>query len=117
MPRVRLHLDEDASWKALHQALVDRGHDVTKTPADWIHLKATDEEQLLAATAQGRCIFTYNVADFTRLAGIHPGHRGILFAHQSKWDLSELIKALDRFLSETEAEEVEGRLLWLNSWR
>src|SRR5688572_20407104 len=108
MSRVRLHLDEDTSRTALHHALTDRGHDVTKTPADWIHLGATDEEQLLAATAQERCIFTYNVSDFTLLSGLHPGHRGILFAHQSKWNLSELIKALDRFLSETKAEEVDG---------
>lgn len=117
MSRVRLHLDEDASWQALQLALIDRGHDVTRTPSDWIHLKATDEEQLLAATAQGRCIFTYNVPDFTRLAGIYPEHRGILFAYQSKWSLSGLVKALDRFLAESEAEEVEGRLLWLNAWR
>jgi hypothetical protein len=117
MPRVRLHLDEDTSNKALHQALIDRGHDVTRTPTDWIHLKATDEEQLLAATAQGRCTFTYNVRDFTLLSETYPSHRGILFAYQSKWGLSSLVHALDRFLSETEAEEVEGRLLWLNAWR
>ncbi|HEV2853576.1 MAG TPA: DUF5615 family PIN-like protein [Thermoanaerobaculia bacterium] len=110
-------MDEDTSRKVIHQGLIDRGHDVTKTPADWIHLGVTDEEQLLAATAQGRCIFTYNIGDFTRLSRIHPGHRGILFAHQSKWSLSGLIQALDRFLSEAEAEEVEGRLLWLNAWR
>src|SRR3954447_6628758 len=53
MPKVRLHLDADASRKALHQALLERGHDVTRTPSDWIQGDASDEIQLLSATAQG----------------------------------------------------------------
>ena len=117
MPRVRLHLDADASRKSLHQALLDRGHDVTRTPADWIPLDAEDEVQLLAATAQGRCIFTFNIRDFVLLSGKHSHHRGVLLAAQQSWTLSSLIGALDRFLSEAEAEEVAGHVLWLNSWR
>jgi hypothetical protein len=31
-----LHLDADASIKALYQALIDRGHDVTRTPNEWM---------------------------------------------------------------------------------
>jgi hypothetical protein len=73
--------------------------------------------QLLGASSQGRCIFSCNIRDFTRLSSIYPQHKGILLTSQKGWNLSELIKALDRFLSETEAEEVEGRLLWLNTWR
>jgi len=117
MPKVRLHLDADASSKALHQALIDRGHDVTRTPSDWIQMDASDEIQLLSATAQGRCIFTFNVRDFTVLSRLHPRHRGIVVAAQKSWSLSGLIASLDRFLSESDASEVEGRLLWLNSWR
>jgi|SRR5436305_8433108 hypothetical protein len=117
MPKVRLHLDADASRKSLHQALIDRGHDVTRTPSDWIQMDASDEIQLLSATAQGRCIFTFNVRDFTVLARLHPQHRGVVVAAQRSWSLSGLIASLDRFLSESDASEVEGRLLWLNSWR
>jgi hypothetical protein len=117
MPNVRLHLDADTSRRSLHQALIDRGHDVTRTPSEWIQKDSSDEAQLLASTAQGRCIFTFNVRDFTVLARTYPQHRGILVAAQNSWTLSGLIASLDRFLSESSAEEVEGHFLWLNSWR
>lgn len=115
MPEVRLHLDADTSRKALHQALIDRGHDVTRTPSDWVQKDASDEIQLLSATAQGRCIF--NIRDFTVLSRLYPQHRGIVLAAQKSWTLSGLIAALDRFLAESDTHDVEGRLLWLNSWR
>lgn len=117
MPEIRLHLDADTSSKALHKALMDRGHDVTRTPSDWIQKDASDEIQLLSATAQGRCIFTFNIRDFTILSRSHPQHRGIVLAAQKSWTLPGLIAALDRFLAEADTRDVEGRLLWLNSWR
>ena len=117
MPKPKLHLDADASIKALHAALVSRGHDVTRTPTEWIARDADDETQLLAATAQGRVIFTFNVRDFIALARRYPRHGGIVLAAQSKWTLPELIGALDRMLSETEAEEWVGQVRWLNDWR
>ena len=117
MPEPKLHLDADASIKALHAALVARGHDVTRTPTEWIARDADDETQLLAATAQGRVIFTFNVRDFIALARRYPRHGGIVLAAQSKWTLPELIEALDRMLSETEAEEWVGQVRWLNDWR
>ena len=117
MSRPRLHLDADTSIKALLLALVERGHDVTRTPNDWIKPDASDEAQLLAATAQGRCIFTFNVRDFVVLAGGYPQHGGIILAAQASWTLSELVRALDRLLSETEAEEWSGQVRWLNDWR
>jgi len=113
----RLHLDADASIKALHAALVARGHDVTRTPNDWMPLDATGEAQLLGATAQGRCIVTFNVRDFAVLAQRYPRHGGIVFAVQSRWTLSGLIAALDRLLSETQADVWVGQVRWLNDWR
>ena len=80
VPKPRLHLDADASIKALLSALTDRGHDVTRTPTDWIAPDPSDEDQLLAATAQGRCIFTFNVRDFVALSASHPHHGGIVLA-------------------------------------
>jgi hypothetical protein len=117
MPRPRLHLDADASIKALQNALLARGHDVTRTPNEWMALDASDETQLLGATAQGRCIFTFNIRDFMALAKRHPEHRGILLAAQSSWSLSALIDALDRVLSETQAEDWIGQVRWLNQFR
>ncbi|MEH1856956.1 MAG: hypothetical protein V7L21_02870 [Nostoc sp.] len=58
MSKPLLHLDADTSIKALHLALLNQGHDVTRTPTDWMPLDATDETQLLGATARRRCIFT-----------------------------------------------------------
>ena len=81
--------------------LVERGHDVGRTPNDWTAPDASDEAQLLAATAQGRCIFTFNVRDFVVLAQSYARHGGIVLAAQASWTLSELIMALVRLLSET----------------
>ena len=123
MPELRLHLDADASSKALHEALVERGHDVTRTPTDWMERDASDERQLLGATAHGRCIFTFNVRDFIALAKQYPRHGGIILAVQARRingirrTLSSLIAALDRLLSETEAESLNGQVRWLNEWQ
>jgi hypothetical protein len=117
MPELRLHLDADASSKALHQTLVERDHDVTRTPNEWMARDASDERQLLGATAHGRAIFTFNVRDFVALAKAYPRHGGIIVAAQASWTLSELIAALDRLLSEVENGALVGQVRWLNDWR
>ncbi|HNT06562.1 MAG TPA: DUF5615 family PIN-like protein [Anaerolineae bacterium] len=117
MTRPRLHLDADTSRRSLHRALLELGHDVTRTPNEWAPAAATDEEQLLAATARGRCLFTFNVRDFQALALLHPGHSGIVLAFQGSWTVPELIRALDRLLSTTTAEDWSGTVRWLNDWR
>lgn len=116
MADLRLHLDADASIKALQSALLARGYDVTRTPNDWIAEDASDETQLLKATAQGRCIFTFNVKDFSTLAVKYPDHHGIILAAQIRWKLSDLIKALDYVLSMTQAEDWFGQVRWLNQY-
>jgi hypothetical protein len=73
-------------------------------------LDASDEAQLLGATAQGRCIFTFNIRDFIVLAQSYPRHGGIILAVQRSWTLSDLITALDRLLSETEADDWAGQV-------
>ncbi|MFP5271123.1 DUF5615 family PIN-like protein [Coleofasciculus sp.] len=117
MSKLKLHLDADTSIKALHNALVSRGHDVTRTPTEWMPFDASDDAQLLGATAQERCIFTFNIRDFMILAERYPQHCGIVLAAQSSWTLSSLISALHRLLSETQAEEWIGQVRWLNQWR
>ena len=87
MAKLRLHLDADTSIRALYEALLIHGHDVTRTPANWIASNAGDEEQLLGATMQGRCIFTFNIRDFMVLTGKYPQHGGIILAAQSRWSL------------------------------
>ncbi|MGB8984460.1 MAG: DUF5615 family PIN-like protein [Anaerolineales bacterium] len=115
--KLHLHLDADASSKALHTALLKRGHDVTRTPNSWMALDASDEMQLLGATAQGRAIFTYNIRDFIVLGQRHPQHAGIILAYQKSMGLPEVIDALDRVLRESGADEWTGKTRWLNDWR
>ena len=117
MARPKLHLDADTSIKALQRALAERGHDVTRTPTTWMTVDATDEAQLLGATAQGRCLFTFNVRHFPAVARSYPRHSGSILAAQQSWTLSELIAALDRLLCETEADDWIGQVRWLNQWR
>ena len=116
MPDLKLHLDADTSIRALHTALTERGHDITSTPNDWMPENASDEAQLLGATKQNRCIFTFNIKDFTALAAQIPEHSGILLAAQRSWSLSELIRALDRMLSETQSKDWQNQVRWLNQW-
>jgi hypothetical protein len=118
MPKkLHLHLDADTSSKALYNALLERGHDVTRTPTEWMPLDASDERQLLGATAQGRAIFTYNIRDFIVLGERYPHHAGIILARQKNMSLNELIHALDRVLRETDADEWIGQTRRLNDWR
>jgi len=117
VPELRLHLDADASSKALYTALIEQGHDVTRTPNAWMARDASDEQQLLGTTAHGRCVLTFNVQDFIALAQAYPRHGGIVLAAQSSWTLSALIRALDQLLSETEADALIGQVRWLNEWR
>lgn len=116
MTRPLLHLDADTANKTLWKALLDLGHDVTRTPTDWLPRDASDEEQLLGATAQGRCIFTFNLRDYLALSSRYPKHAGIILAAQSSWGLHAMIRALDRLLAETEAQELVGQVRWLNDW-
>ena len=113
----RLHLDADTSMKALHTALVARGHDVTRTPTAWMAHDASDTEQLLGATAQGRVLVTFNTHDFPVLVQQYLAHGGLVLAAQQSWSLSQLIAALDALLTETEAADWLEQVRWLNQWR
>jgi len=115
--KLHLHLDADTSSKVLQKALLNLGHDITRTPAKWMPLDASDEQQLLGATAQGRAIFTYNIRDFIVLGKRYPHHGGIILAFQKSMKLNETIHALDRVLKETDAGDWIGVTRWLNDWR
>ena len=114
MAKPRLHLDEDASHISLMRALLERGHDVTRTPNEWITIEASDEQQLLGAIQHGRCIFTFNVRDFIALAKRYPQHCGIILSAQKP--MSMLFKLLDRLLTETDADDWHGQVRWLQDW-
>jgi hypothetical protein len=117
MSKLLLHLDADTSIKALQKALLQKGHDVSRTPNDWINFDASDETQLLMSIEKGRCIFTFNIKDFLILNQQYPNHKGIILAAQNSWSLSDLITTLDMVLSKTKSEELLGQIRWLNQWK
>ena len=114
---IRLHLDADTSRKALWRALVARGHDVTRTPNEWMPFDADDWTQLSLSSRRGRVLFTFNIRDFVSLHEQNTNHCGILLAAQQSWTLSDLIDTLDRFMKEADAAAMVGRVAWLNQWR
>jgi len=116
MPEPKLHLDMDTSRRDLYQALLRKGHDVTKTPNQDIKQDASDEYQLLWATSHQRIIFTFYIKDYVNLAKKHPYHSGILLANQKLIRLAQLIYTLDRVLTETSSEEWTGQIRWINAW-
>lgn len=117
MAKPRLHLDADASIKAVYHALRERGYDVTRTPNDWMPFDADDREQLLGASAQGRVLFTFNIRDFLVLAKGYSTHHGILLAVQSRWTIHDLIESLDNALTQTEDADWLGAVRWLNDFK
>jgi hypothetical protein len=117
MTKPKLHLDADTSRKALLDALVARGHDGTRTPQVDLPDEASDDYQLLWATAQGRIIFTNNIRDFYSMTENYPSHAGILVAPKEGYSVSQLIVLLDRLLSQTEAEDWVGMVRWLSDWK
>jgi hypothetical protein len=66
MSQIRLYLDEDSMRRSLVFGLRARNVDVlTAIEADMINRQ--DEDQLTAAAAAGRALFTYNRADYCAL--------------------------------------------------
>ena len=114
MSKPKLHLDEDASDPDLYRSLTSKGHDVTRTPNEWINKKASDDEQLQKASEQGRSIFSFNAKDFLKIAKKTSKHKGILVSAQKPFSI--ILKALNRFFNETTAEEMEDQVRWLSDW-
>lgn len=114
MSKPKLHLDEDASRIALYEVLTSNGHDVTRTPNEWIKKKASDEEQLQKASERGRSVFSFNAKHFLQIAAKFPKHKGVIVSKQKS--LSIILRALNRFFNESSAEEMEGQVRWLGDW-
>lgn len=117
MTRPKLHLDMDASRRDVYQALIKKGHDVTRTPNVDVAQDVSDEYQLLWATSHRRILFSFNVKDYMHLARLHPYHSGILLANQKSTRPGSLILALDHILNQTEAEDWIGQVRWINEWQ
>jgi predicted nuclease of predicted toxin-antitoxin system len=111
MPQTtRFHLDETCR-RALADGLRRRGIDVTTT-ADVGLLGASDPVQLAHAHSQGRVLFTHD-ADFIALHHGGVPHSGVVYCHQYRHPLGEVIRRLVSLWASREAAELVGQLVYL----
>ena len=89
--KIRFHLDESVE-SAIADGLRRRNINVTTTPEVGL-LGASDEEQVAFALVQGRAIFTYD-ADFLRIHRRRAEHAGIIYSHQGRRTIGEIVFAL-----------------------
>jgi hypothetical protein len=117
--QVRLYLDEDSMRRSLVFGLRTRSVDVlTAAEADMINRE--DEDQLTAASAAGRVLFTHNTADYCALhqSWMESGrnHAGIIVAPQQHYSVGEELRRIMRLISRCPAEQMQNRLEFLSSW-
>jgi predicted nuclease of predicted toxin-antitoxin system len=106
---IRLYLDEDFH-PDLAPLLRQHGYDCEST-VEAGRLAKSDEEQLEYATVQGRCLVSFNVADFAILARqwafANRTHAGILVTPQvSRQQIGHLLHRLLQLLNSVAADEV-----------
>jgi hypothetical protein len=111
MPRtIHFHLDETCRT-ALADGLRLRGVDVTTTPEVGIR-GATDPMQLAHAHGQGRVLFTHDT-DFIAIHNSGVEHSGIVYCHQYRHPVGEIIRRLVSLWSTRDATEIAGQLIYL----
>jgi hypothetical protein len=117
--KLRLYFDEDSMTHALIQALQARGVDVI-SPLDTGMLGRADEEHLEFAAAEGRVLYTYNVADFNQLhaSWLQAGrsHAGLILAQQQQYSVGEQLRRLLKIVATRADEEMVDWVEFLSAW-
>ena len=103
----------------LVRALRSRGIDVlTATDAGMIRRK--DEEHLQLAAAEGRVLYSFNVADFHEIHSqwMAAGriHAGIILAQQRRYSIGQQIRRLVRLIGSVNDEAMKNREEVLSQW-
>ena len=104
---IRFHLDESVTT-LVGRLLRQRGIDVT-LPADVTLVGASDEAHLDFARENGRVLVTHD-ADFLRLDQGESGHAGIVYCHQSKYVVAELLQMLLLVHAVYDENDMRGRV-------
>ncbi len=107
---IRFHLDENCTH-AIAEGLRRRGVDVTTTPEAGL-MGASDEQQAEYCLADGRVIFTQD-RDFLRINAAGVPHAGIVYCHQHKLGVGEIIRGLTRLWERMEPFEMTNWLVYL----
>jgi hypothetical protein len=117
--QVRLYLDEDSMRRSLAFGLRARNVDVL-TAAEAGMINRPDEDHLIAASAGGRVLFTYNTSDYCALhqswMSLERPHAGIIVAPQQQYSVGEELRRIMRLISRRPAEQMQNRLEFLSSW-
>ena len=120
MAKIRLYIiDEDSMDRALVRALRARGVDVPTALEEGM-IKRDDTEHLDYATAQGRVLYTCNVADFCRLhtnsLAHGSSHTGMILAPQQRYSVGEQMRRLLKIIHTKSAEEIRNEVAFLQAW-
>jgi hypothetical protein len=113
MSQPRLYLDEDSMRRSLVFGLRARNVDVlTASEAEMIN--RDDEDHLATASAAGRVLYTFNVADYCVLhqawISQQRSHAGIVVAPQQRYSTGEELRRLMRLIGSLTAEEMRNRI-------
>lgn len=107
--RIKIYADESANI-AIVEGLKRHGVEAFSAK-DIGKLGLTDEQQLETAIQEQAVIFTHDV-DFLKLA-IHKNHPGIIYVHQQKLTIGEIIKRI-KIIAETKTpEEMYNQIIFL----
>jgi len=83
-------------------------------------INRADEEHLETATASGRVLYSFNVADYcilhqTWISQRRP-HAGIVVAQQQRYSTGEQLRRLMRLIGGLTEEEMRNRVEFLSGW-
>jgi hypothetical protein len=112
-------MDEDSMDSDLVRALRLRGVGVS-TARDAGLIGESDEKHLAYAIAEGRVLYSFNVADFMNLHRAHltqgKHHPGIILAQQQRYSVGEQMRRLLRLIGTKSAERMQDSVEFLSVW-
>lgn len=116
---LRLHLDEDATLRALIRTLTARGLDVSNA-IDAGLAGLSDEKQLEYSTEAGRILYSYNIGDYYRLHSdwLRAGrsHAGLILVPQQRYSVGEQMRRILRINHRLNADDFRNRVEFLARW-
>jgi hypothetical protein len=111
MPQtIRFHLDENVD-PAIAQGLVLRGVDVTTTQDAGL-ISAEDVDHLEYCRRTGRVLFTTD-RDFLRIHSKDPRHPGIVYAHQRRVYIGDVVRGLLLIWEWLDSEDMIGTVEYI----
>ena len=112
--KIKIYADENVNG-AIVSGLRRRGVEI-QSMHEAGNLGITDEEQLLYAAAQNACSFTHDddlltIADHWQKIGKE--HFGIIFVHQEKLSVGEIISRIKLIVDILSSEEMKNHIEFL----